>query len=169
MEFNGAGQGLFLNTPLDMSEAYVHCVLRGRGYLVANSNDYRIAIHTPNDNFWWTTTSSTNAFAAEDTNIYDSTTTQITAFNKSTTTASLWVDGVQDLTIANTDGFKMDRIGFKWSGSTSIISWLGIIAEMVITSSNTDQLKIEGYKAHKWGLTGSLDGAHPYKTTAPTV
>ena len=29
--------------------------------------------------------------------------------------------------------------------------------------------KAEGYLAHKWGLTGQLENAHPYKNTPPTV
>jgi len=29
--------------------------------------------------------------------------------------------------------------------------------------------KFEGYLAHKWGMAGNLDAAHPYKITAPTV
>jgi hypothetical protein len=31
-----------------------------------------------------------------------------------------------------------------------------------------DQRKIEGFLAHKWGLSGSLDASHPYKTAVPT-
>ena len=34
-----------------------------------------------------------------------------------------------------------------------------------VTQSNSD--KIEGYLAHKWGLTSDLPSSHPYKTTAP--
>lgn len=33
------------------------------------------------------------------------------------------------------------------------------------TQTNSD--KIEGYLAHKWGLTADLPSSHPYKTTAP--
>ena len=33
------------------------------------------------------------------------------------------------------------------------------------TQTNSD--KIEGYLAHKWGLTSDLPSSHPYKTTAP--
>ena len=48
----------------------------------------------------------------------------------------------------------------------------GLIVEVILvdaaTSSDTRQ-RIEGYLAHKWGLTGSLPAGHPYKTTAPTV
>jgi len=45
-------------------------------------------------------------------------------------------------------------------------------AEVLVLSSaaSTDtRQRIEGYLAHKWGLTGSLAADHPYKTTAPTA
>jgi hypothetical protein len=45
-------------------------------------------------------------------------------------------------------------------------------AEIVITNSNistADRQKLEGYLAHKWGLTAGLPNDHPYKTAAPTV
>jgi hypothetical protein len=37
------------------------------------------------------------------------------------------------------------------------------------TETTTERQKIEGYEAHKWGLTGNLDAGHPYKNSAPTV
>lgn len=46
------------------------------------------------------------------------------------------------------------------------------IAEVLIGTTLltlTERLKLEGYLAHRWGLTGSLDSGHPYKTVAPTV
>lgn len=48
----------------------------------------------------------------------------------------------------------------------------GGIAEIVITSgliSTPSRLLIEGYLAHKWGLSGNLPSDHPYKNTAPTI
>ena len=48
----------------------------------------------------------------------------------------------------------------------------GIYAEVVVVSSapSTDtRERIEGYLAHKWGLTANLPGGHPYKTAAPTA
>ena len=33
----------------------------------------------------------------------------------------------------------------------------------------SDRQRIEGYLAHKWGLTANLPSDHPYKTTAPTT
>jgi hypothetical protein len=43
--------------------------------------------------------------------------------------------------------------------------WGEIVFTEDVTQSNSD--KIEGYLAHKWGLTADLPSAHPYKTQAP--
>jgi hypothetical protein len=56
------------------------------------------------------------------------------------------------------------------SASTSAYHFLGLIYEIIITSSaatTEDRQRVEGYLAHKWGLTASLPADHPYKTTAP--
>jgi hypothetical protein len=55
---------------------------------------------------------------------------------------------------------------------TSNRGWRGKIYEVIVidsflSSANT-QL-IEGYLAHKWGLTANLPANHPYKTNPPTV
>jgi len=45
------------------------------------------------------------------------------------------------------------------------------IAEVVITASLPSSVvrqQLEGYFAHKWGLTANLPAAHPYKTVGPT-
>lgn len=50
--------------------------------------------------------------------------------------------------------------------------WTGDIAEIVLCASVLSQAnreKMEGYLAHKWGLTALLDSGHPYKSAAPTV
>jgi hypothetical protein len=47
----------------------------------------------------------------------------------------------------------------------------GQIAEIVFTESATSTFvrqRIEGYLAHKWGLTSNLPAGHPYKTVGPT-
>lgn len=46
----------------------------------------------------------------------------------------------------------------------------GVMLEMIVSNANdgtTERQKIEGYLAHKWGLTGNLDSAHPYKSSPP--
>lgn len=35
------------------------------------------------------------------------------------------------------------------------------------TLNTADRQRLEGYLAHRWGLTGNLPGGHPYKTTPP--
>jgi len=45
------------------------------------------------------------------------------------------------------------------------------ISELIVTPttpSTSERQKIEGYLAHKWGLTANLPASHPYKTVKPT-
>ncbi len=60
-------------------------------------------------------------------------------------------------------------IGRFPSGATD---WTGDfrLYEIVFTGAVTDVVreKLEGYLAHKWGLTASLPNDHPYKTVGPT-
>lgn len=83
----------------------------------------------------------------------------------------------RNATVLNSDGattsltsFAGSRLGnFSAGGGT----WYnGDIAEVVATTSvlSTDnRQKLEGYLAHKWGLTASLPSDHPFKSSAPTV
>ncbi len=48
--------------------------------------------------------------------------------------------------------------------------WDGALAELIILNtpiSTSTRQQIEGYLAHKWGLTANLPAGHPYKSTAP--
>lgn len=47
----------------------------------------------------------------------------------------------------------------------------GRLCEVIVTysSDTTTRQLVEGYLAHKWGLTANLPANHPYKTTAPTT
>jgi hypothetical protein len=48
---------------------------------------------------------------------------------------------------------------------TADSDWGEIVCVEDVTQTNSE--KIEGYLAHKWGLTTDLPSAHPYKTQAP--
>lgn len=87
-----------------------------------------------------------------------------------------------DTATARTDG--TDVTTWSVSGSMGSTLYIGVngafggnglqgnIYEFVLTPSPLsliDRQKLEGYLAHKWGLTAKLPGGHPYKTTAPTV
>ena len=57
---------------------------------------------------------------------------------------------------------------FKWdNGSFAMEGYIGEIffAKSVVNSS--ERQKVEGYLAHKWGLTNSLPSNHPFRTYAP--
>jgi hypothetical protein len=71
--------------------------------------------------------------------------------------------------ISDTDSQVTPKIGAIAAGVSNFFN--GPIAEIVVTTStittNTRQ-RIEGYLAHKWGLTANLPSDHPYKTVGPT-
>ena len=59
---------------------------------------------------------------------------------------------------------------FTFCNYNSTYSFVGEIAEIVAYDSalsTSDRESVEGYLAHKWGLTASLPSSHPYKTSAP--
>ena len=84
-------------------------------------------------------------------------------------TTTLYANGTQvaqGLKTLATDSGSF-RIGSS-TGNTELAQML--FAEVVFTSSSLATLerqKLEGYLAHKWGLTASLPADHPYKLTGP--
>ena len=61
------------------------------------------------------------------------------------------------------DRFGQDR-GFNGR------QWIGKLGELLIYNSalsDSEISKVEGYLAHKWGLTGSLPSSHDYKVSLP--
>jgi hypothetical protein len=62
--------------------------------------------------------------------------------------------------------------GFQVGGRQQAITQFGdkYISEIICCPANlstTDRLIVEGYLAHKWGLTANLPAGHPYKNVAP--
>jgi hypothetical protein len=85
-------------------------------------------------------------------------------------------DGATPETLTNSanlaltvDGFSVGSLRGGSVGSYYSNIEVGEIIVLYTAVGNTDREKLEGYLAHKWGLTGSLPGGHPYKTTAPTI
>jgi hypothetical protein len=61
-------------------------------------------------------------------------------------------------------------IGYPASGNAATAALDGDICEIVVlntVASTTTRQLIEGYLAHKWGLTSSLPNDHPYKSSQP--
>jgi hypothetical protein len=60
------------------------------------------------------------------------------------------------------------HIGFRETNNT--LHWSGDIDEIIVTSAflaTFETQRIEGYLAHKWGLTANLPSDHPFKVNPP--
>lgn len=76
------------------------------------------------------------------------------------------IGGTQLFTTAtNTVGFSTTPA----LGQSLTQHFTGDIAEVVLMDgiNTTNRDKVEGYLAHKWGITSILDAAHPYKSSPP--
>lgn len=64
------------------------------------------------------------------------------------------------------------RIGHVRTELHPQYAFQGRIYEIVLVSgivSDADRQRVEGYLAHKWGLTANLPAGHPYKAAPPTA
>jgi hypothetical protein len=81
-----------------------------------------------------------------------------------------YIDGTKRSTDATCDGILSNGplAIFKNRGSQYPN---GAVGEFIVCKDVTveNRQKIEGYLAHKWGLTDNLPSDHPYKTTVPTT
>lgn len=103
---------------------------------------------------------SANSFADGTTNLYSI--TYDTGSN-----INLWANGSLWLTTTQTGGITRNSmvLGKRNVGGTAE-NWTGTFSEILhynTTPSTSQRQQIEGYLAHKWGLTGSLPATHPYK------
>lgn len=60
------------------------------------------------------------------------------------------------------------RLG--WTDANASYGYNGFAGEFIVVSgtpTTDNRQKIEGYLAHKWGMTANLPAGHPYKTAAP--
>jgi hypothetical protein len=67
-------------------------------------------------------------------------------------------------------GVGNGQIGLMYPDSGYYFS--GLMFEIVIAGTElitADRERVEGYLAHRWGLTADLPGDHPYKTTPPSL
>jgi hypothetical protein len=69
-------------------------------------------------------------------------------------------------TTNSTTGFVIGNVS---NGSQG---WRGIVAEIILIPALSDdpqRQRIEGYLAHKWGLTANLPASHPYRNRPPLI
>jgi hypothetical protein len=94
--------------------------------------------------------------------------TRIWMFEKNSTGRQIFLNGTRangDANLSSLRGWTGAAVGRYYTRY-----YQGVIHEILIfnTSLTTDRRqKMEGYLAHKWGLTGSLPSNHPFKASAP--
>jgi hypothetical protein len=89
------------------------------------------------------------------------------------TNHTMYIDGVAGTAVASTGNFSTEtftNLAVLGNGNATPSYWHGALGEMIVVIgevTTANRQRIEGYLAHRWGLTGSLDAGHPYKTSAP--
>ena len=93
------------------------------------------------------------------------------------TTYYTYMNGtVQSQAISNytrgTSTLTTSRIGVRYRNNAEVAGtyFNGVLGEFIIINgvlSNSQRQKLEGYSAHKWGVSASLPGGHPHVTTPP--
>jgi hypothetical protein len=94
---------------------------------------------------------------------YDTTNSIVYTNGTQTGPANAGAAAIQGMTIG---GYSQTGTGAPL-GSTSARHGEILLIEGVL--STDDRQKLEGYLAHKWGLTANLPVAHPFKSTPPTA
>ena len=80
--------------------------------------------------------------------------------------------GPTDATTNSLKNLSTSIVGASYYNDAKSDYWPGEIGELIILSTlgvgSIEAEKVEGYLAHKWGLTASLPSNHPYKLNVPT-
>jgi len=100
------------------------------------------------------------------------TTSFLAATNFNSSTNTVFLNGTAATGVASSGSFNAAKVslGARWTSPGFGNYWNGNFGEAIICNTSlsaSDRQKIEGYLAHKWGLTASLPAAHPYKSGAP--
>ena len=90
-----------------------------------------------------------------------------------TNTVQAYTDGTLQATGSATFNRAFNNFSlhsYSFNGSSSSYG-NGSTCELVIAPplSTADRERVEGYLAHKWGLSANLPADHPYKNAAPTI
>lgn len=90
-----------------------------------------------------------------------------------------WLDGVEEVSAAATGASlpASSLYPLQIGGQTVSDGIIGVsvpqdLAELIVVPaalSTADRQKVEGYLAHRWGLSESLPADHPYKSAPPVV
>jgi hypothetical protein len=167
IQFDGSNDGFTLTNDISEANLNLFLVLQGYGYVFANNGTDRALFLDSNQNLYWIFNSSTT-FDNIAISAYSSSSSQLLEFSLNSGTAKLRLNGSEASSQGSVSGnFKIDRIGLTWDETTGQPTWTGKIMEILAVTRTTDRWEIEGYLAHKWGLSNTLASSHPWKTANP--
>lgn len=95
---------------------------------------------------------------------------RVDVFDDTGNTAGVYINGVKvEEATGVSSSSPTATENFYIGGRSDGFYMTGQIADAVMcnTLSSTNREKLEGYWAHRFGLTGLLDAGHPYKSVAP--
>jgi hypothetical protein len=101
---------------------------------------------------------------------YSNSTGNVMAFQSNTTGWGVWRNGTLEGTTNTIVTPDATNVGYSIGGQYNTQRRMhGVMGELIMveTTDTTTRQKIEGYLAHKWGLTSNLPVDHPYKSVAP--
>ena len=77
---------------------------------------------------------------------------------------------VKDSMLTDTTALPENKIIRIFAGSTNTKNLTGKLAEVICikSSSVSDRQRVEGFLAHKWGISSQLANSHPFFSTAPS-
>jgi hypothetical protein len=98
-------------------------------------------------------------------------TNYLTAIGRNGDTREIWLNGASDASQSAAETYNGTTINetnlFQLLGTNNAMN--ASVGEIVAVAypTTTDRQKLEGYLAHKWGLTANLPSDHPYKINPP--
>jgi hypothetical protein len=114
---------------------------------------------------------SWNSYDLSTGTIYQNNSANLLSFNAGASDWSVFRNGTQEGTASRGGTVPADVSGLRLAQEPSPLRTSNIyFAEIVMTlnADTAERQKLEGYLAHKWGLTANLPVGHPYKTAGPT-
>ena len=171
IQLDGSNDGFNLTNDISEANLNIFFVLQGHGYLFSNDGSERTLFHDAGSGRkLWVRINHNEFFSNQAVSGYSDSSTQIHEFSLNSGTFTVRVNGVEALSQASVSGnMKIDRIGLRWDSSSNVPRWTGKLMEILAVTTTSNRAAIEGYLAHKWGLSSSLASSNSFKVKPPPL
>ena len=163
---------------IDAAPLSLYMVIKGYSFLVAYTNKDRLLMYgdasgAGNKGFYINVDGANTLLGSGTTStsqaIRNGEELYLLEYRKTPTSWHIRVNGTEIATGNQSGNLTFDRLGLKWTGTTSLTTFNGTMHEVAVVPTTDDRDKIEGYLAHKWDLESKLPADHAYKDAAPTI